>query len=287
MTVPSLSGRIAPGQPHRVATGQPRRAAAQRLAAALLLGLALTACAARPDPADPEAVAEFEQTNDPLEPLNRAMFAVNDGVDTLVLRPAAEAYRILVAPEIRTGVRNVLGNLRSPVILMNDLLQGEGQRAGVTLGRFLLNSTLGVGGIFEVATGFGLPPHGEDFGQTLAVWGNPEGPYLFIPILGPSNPRDLIGTAVDAAANPFSYISGDQWLDTATGVRLGLQALDTREGLIEPLDALRQGSIDPYAALRSAYRQRRAAEIRNPEVSSPAARGTGFGVGTGVEGPPR
>lgn len=257
------------------------------LAATLALGLGLTACAARPDPADREAVAEFEQTNDPLEPLNRTLFLVNDGLDTLLLRPAAEAYRIFIPPEVRTGVRNVLGNLRSPVILLNDVLQGETQRAGTTLGRFVLNTTLGVGGVFDVATGFGLPGHGEDFGQTLAVWGAEEGPYLFLPILGPSNPRDLIGTGVDAVSSPFAWISGDRWLDTLTAARIGLQALDTREGLIEPLDALRQGSLDPYAALRSAYRQRRAAEIRNPEVSSPAARGTGFGAGTGIEGPRR
>jgi phospholipid-binding lipoprotein MlaA len=181
----------------------------------------------------------------------------------------------------------MLGNLRSPVILLNDVLQGETQRAGTTLGRFVLNTTLGVGGIFDVATGFGLPGHGEDFGQTLAVWGAEEGPYLFLPILGPSNPRDLIGTGVDAVSNPFTWISGDAWLDTVTAARIGLQALDTREGLIEPLDALRQGSLDPYAALRSAYRQRRATEIRNPAVSSPAARGTGFGVGAGTAGPRR
>jgi phospholipid-binding lipoprotein MlaA len=269
------------------ATAPRRRAGPVRLAAAFLLGLALVGCAARPDPADPEAVAEFEQTNDPLEPLNRRMFVVNDGLDTLVLRPAAEAYRIFIPPEIRTSVRNMLGNLRSPVILLNDVLQGETQRAGTTLGRFVLNTTLGVGGLFDVATGYGLPGHGEDFGQTLAVWGAGEGPYLFLPALGPSNPRDLVGTGVDAVSNPFTWISGGAWLDTATAARIGLQVLDTREGLIEPLDALRQGSLDPYAALRSAYRQRRAAEIRNPAVSSPAARGTGFGVGAGVDGPRR
>jgi phospholipid-binding lipoprotein MlaA len=269
------------------ATAPRRRAGPVRLAATLLLGLVLVGCAARPDPADPEAVAEFEQTNDPLEPLNRGMYVVNDGLDTLLIRPAAEAYRIFIPPEIRTSVRNMLGNLRSPVILLNDVLQGETQRAGTTLGRFLLNTTLGVGGVFDVAAGYGLLGHGEDFGQTLAVWGAEEGPYLFLPFLGPSNPRDLIGTGVDAVSNPFTWISGDAWLDTVTAARIGLQVLDTREGLIEPLDALRQGSLDPYAALRSAYRQRRATEIRNPAVSSPAARGTGFGVGAGVDSPRR
>ena len=271
------------------ATHSPRqRGRLTRLAALLALGLTLAACATRPDPTDAEAVAEFEQTNDPLEPWNRGMYFVNDGIDTLVLRPAAEAYRIFIPPEIRTGVRNMLGNLRSPVILLNDVLQGETQRAGNTLGRFVLNTTLGVGGFFDVATSFGLPAHGEDFGQTLAVWGVGEGPYLFLPFLGPSNPRDLFGTGVDSVSNPVGYITGDQLFDPVTLTRIGIQALDTREGLIEPLDALRAGSIDPYAALRSAYRQRRALEISNPAAAtSPAARGTGFGVGTGAVGPAR
>jgi phospholipid-binding lipoprotein MlaA len=191
-----------------------------------------------------------------------------------------------VAPEIRTGVRNVLGNLRTPVILLNDLLQGEGYRAGETVGRFVLNTTLGVLGIFDVATDLGLPGHGEDFGQTLAHWGATEGPYLFIPVLGPSNPRDLTGAGVDAVSNPFTWITGNTYFGAATNSRLVLQALDTREGLLEPLDALRAGSLDPYASLRSAYRQRRAAELTNrPGVDSPQDRGTGFGVGPGPNAP--
>lgn len=250
------------------------------LVLALGLALGLGACATRPDPADPEAVAEFRATNDPLEPLNRGMYFVNDGLDTLVLRPAAEIYRIFVAPEVREAIRNVLANLRTPVILVNDVLQGETDRAGVTLGRFVINTTVGVGGIWDRARDFGLLGHTEDFGQTLAVWGVPEGPYLFIPVLGPSNPRDLAGAGVDIATNPLTWISGNETVDAVLITRTGLTALDTREGLIEPLDALRQGSLDPYAALRSAYRQRREREISNvPTGASPAARGTGFGVG--------
>lgn len=255
------------------------------LALALALALGLSACATRPDPRDPEAVAEFRQTNDPLEPLNRGMFFVNDGIDTLVLRPAAEAYRIFLPPEVRTAIRNVLANLRTPVILVNDALQGETQRFGTTIGRFVINTTIGVGGIFDRARDFGLLGHTEDFGQTLAVWGAPEGPYLFVPVLGPSNPRDLLGFGVDIAANPLTWISGNDTVDAVLITRTGLGALDTREGLIEPLDALRQGSLDPYAALRSAYRQRRAVEIRNtPTTTSPAAGSTGFPSGTGIEG---
>jgi phospholipid-binding lipoprotein MlaA len=257
------------------------------MALALAATLALGACATRPDPADPEAVAEFEQTNDPIEPWNRAMYFVNDGLDTLVIRPAAEAYRIFIPPEFRTGVRNALGNLRSPVIFVNDVLQGEAYRAANTAGRFLLNTTLGVGGLFDVATELGLPGHGEDFGQTLGRWGVREGPYLFLPVLGPSNPRDLVGAGVDIATNPLSWVTGGADADAFTATRTGLSGLDTREGLIEPLDILREQSLDPYAALRSAYRQRRNAEINNTTDVSPAARGTGFGAGTGIEGPRR
>lgn len=263
-----------------------RRLAAWSIGLALGLSLALGGCATRPDPADPEAVAEFAETNDPLEPLNRAAFFVNDGLDTLILRPAAEAYRIFLPPELRTAIRNVLANLRTPVILVNDVLQGETQRAGVTLGRFVINTTIGVGGIMDRARDFGLLGHTEDFGQTLAVWGLPEGPYLFIPVLGPSNPRDLAGTVADTAASPLTWISGNETVEAVLITRTALTALDTREGLIEPLDALRQGSLDPYAALRSAYRQRRAAEIRNaPSAAQQGVGGTGFGIGAGAGRP--
>jgi phospholipid-binding lipoprotein MlaA len=256
----------------------PRPLARTGLALALLVGL--SACATRPDPTDTEAVAEFRATNDPIEPLNRAMYVVNEGVDTLVLRPAAEAYRIFIHPELRTAIRNVLANLRTPVILVNDALQGDTQRFGTTLGRFVINTTIGVGGIMDRAKDFGLLGHTEDFGQTLAVWGTPEGPFLFLPVLGPSNPRDLLGFGVDTTINPLNWISGNDTVDAVLIARTGLTAVDTREGLIEPLDALRQGSLDPYAALRSAYRQRRAAEIRN----APSSTAAGGGLGTGVEG---
>jgi phospholipid-binding lipoprotein MlaA len=259
-----------------------------RAALGLALVLGVSACAARPDPADPEAVAEFRATNDPIEPLNRGLFFVHDGIDTLVLRPVGEAYRIFLPPEVRTAIRNVLANLRTPVILVNDVLQGDTQRAATTVGRFVVNTTVGIGGIFDRATEFGLLGHTEDFGQTLAVWGVPEGPYLFIPVLGPSNPRDAVGTAVDFAANPLTWATGGETLEALNYTRTGLTVADTREGLIEPLDALRAGSLDYYAALRSAYRQRRVVEIRNQRpAASPAAIGTGVGVGTGLEGPRR
>lgn len=243
--------------------------------------LGLAACATPPPASDPESVAEFNALNDPIEPLNRVSYGVHNAIDTLALRPAAEIYRTLLAPPIRTGIRNVLSNLRTPVVLLNDALQGETQRFGTTLGRFVLNTMLGVGGIFEVATDFGLPPHSEDFGQTLAVWGAGEGPFLFIPVLGPSNPRDLTGFGVDLAAQPLTWISGSTALENAMVVRSVAGVLDAREGLIEPLDTLTANSLDPYAALRSAYRQRRAADISNRGETG-RADATGSAIGSGL-----
>jgi phospholipid-binding lipoprotein MlaA len=266
---------------------QARRPRLARVAFALTVFLAMAACAPRPDPADPEAVEEYRTTNDPLEPLNRASFFVNDAVDTLVLRPAAEAYTIFIPPEVRQAIGNVLANLRTPVILANDLLQGETQRAGETIGRFVVNTTVGVGGIFDAATRFGLLGHTEDFGQTLAVWGAPEGPYLFIPVLGPSNPRDLSGAGVDVLMSPFTWRVGVSNWDTITVTRQTLNVLDTRAGVIEPLDAVRAGSLDPYATIRSAYRQRRNTEIRNQDAAGRATRGTGFGVAPQTTPPAR
>lgn len=249
----------------------------------LLLGLlALSACATRPPASEPEALAEYELNNDPLEPTNRVLYQVHTGIDTVVLRPAAEFYRFLIPQPVRGGVRNVLANLRSPVILLNDALQGDHHRAATTLARFLMNSTFGIAGIFDVAKEVGLPGHTEDFGQTLAVWGVGEGPFIFMPLLGPSNPRDLAGFGVDIAANPITWAvrEGDSTAEALGWTQTGLTVLDTREGLIETIDTVNQTSLDPYATLRSAYRQRRQQEIRNggARPASPDALGTGLGV---------
>ncbi|MGX9966914.1 MlaA family lipoprotein [Roseomonas sp. F4] len=265
----------------QAAAGLPRASRVSSiLALSLLLGLG--ACATRPDPSDSEAVAEFRANNDPLEPLNRGAYFVHDGIDTLVLRPAAEIYRVFLPPEVRTAIRNVLANLRTPVILANDLLQGETQRAATTTGRFLVNTTVGIGGIFDRATDFGLIGHTEDFGQTLAVWGAPEGPYLFIPVLGPSSPRDVVGFAGDVAMNPLTYTGSSETWEAINITRTATTAVDTREALIEPIDQVRASSLDPYATIRSAYRQRRVVEIRNEPTGAAAT--SDLGIGSGIQG---
>ena len=143
---------------------------------AVLLG-SLGGCATPPPADDPDAVADFKETNDPLEPTNRAIYAFNNGLDTVIMRPAAQAYRFLVPSPLRGGIHNVLSNLGTPVQLGNDMLEGKPRRAGDTTMRFLINTTVGVLGVFDVAKDWGYPDHDADFGMTLALWGLPSGPY--------------------------------------------------------------------------------------------------------------
>jgi phospholipid-binding lipoprotein MlaA len=252
------------------------------LGCAALALLLLAGCAAPPPADDPEALQEFRENNDPFEPTNRFMFEVNEAIDKAVLQPIAEAYRDLLPKPIRSGIRNVLGNLRTPTILTGDLLQGNVTRARKTLGRFIVNSTIGIGGIVDVGRSYDVHGHSEDMGQTFAVWGMGEGFYMFVPLLGPTTARDLAGFAVDIYTNPQSLIGQGQILDVWNYTRIGMTVVDTREALLEPFDMVRKTSLDPYATLRSAYRQRRMFEIENREGPGGAvapAGGVGFGQG--------
>jgi len=168
---------------------------------------------------------------------------------------------------VRGSLRNALDNLHAPVVLANDLLQGELSRAGTITGRFLVNSTLGLGGLFDVASRHDLPAHDEDFGQTLAVWGAGEGPYLVLPLFGPSNPRDAAGKAVDVALDPTAYLKIKRHL-LWEGTRQYLNLVDTRAHSLEALDGIERDSLDFYAAVRSLYRQNRTYQIRNGLPSS-------------------
>jgi phospholipid-binding lipoprotein MlaA len=231
---------------------------------AAAIALALPGATSAAEPSEPVAAAP-EPINDPLEPLNRVIFTFNDAADVLVLRPAAEAYQIFVPPEARERVTNVLRNLKSPIILANDVLQGQGRRAGYTIVRFFINSTIGILGLFDPASHMGFPYHDEDFGQTLAVWGAGEGFYLVLPILGPSNPRDTLGIVVDFVGDPVrNYLRNTNEADWAE-IRTGSRITDGRARSIEVVDDIKRTSLDYYAAVRSLYSQRRAVEIRNAE----------------------
>lgn len=197
---------------------------------------------------------------DPLEPVNRAVFAFNQTIDGMFLEPAAIAYRLVVPQPVRTGVGNFLTNLAAPVVLANDLLQGEFMRAHTTFGRFMINTIIGGLGIVDVATRIGMPPpHFEDFGQTLGSYGIGSGPYLVLPLLGPSNPRDAAGRVVDILISPRTYVAPGEANLAVTGTG----TVHFREENLETFEELEDNSLDLYATLRSAYQQQRAAAIRN------------------------
>jgi phospholipid-binding lipoprotein MlaA len=229
---------------------------------ALLLGT-LGGCATPPPADDADAVADFKETNDPIEPANRAVYAFNDGLDTVIMRPAAQAYRFIVPPPVRAGIHNVLSNLGTPVQLGNDIMEGKPRRAGDTTMRFLINSTVGVLGVFDVATGWGYPDHDADFGMTLGLWGLPEGPFLFLPVFGPSDPRDAIGLGVDAAMDPFTWVGQGAAVRALDWSRFGINALDQRERHLDDVDSIKKTALDPYATFRSLYRQHRQARIED------------------------
>ena len=213
--------------------------------------------------ADSAQTMAAEDDNDPLEGLNRGIFEFNRVVDGVFLKPMAQIYRGVLPQFAQDSVRSFLRNLRSPLVLANDVLQGDIDRAGTTIGRFVINSTLGILGLWDVASEFGMPHHDEDFGQTLAVWGVGEGFYLMLPILGPSNPRDVVGLAAEIYADPVNIYLRNEDLEYLTYVRAGLRSIDARARSIEVLDELERNSLDYYAAIRSLYRQQRANEIRN------------------------
>jgi phospholipid-binding lipoprotein MlaA len=234
-------------------------------------GMLLAGCATTPLPEDKEAVAAFKQANDPYEPFNRAMLDFNLALDKAVLRPVASAYIEVVPDPLQTNVHNFLQNLRGPVIFANDLFQGEFDRAGTTLLRFAMNSTIGILGINDFAAEVGIRKHNEDFGQTLATWEFESGPYLVLPIFGPSNPRDGVGLLADMLIDPFSWLTPFEFRMSRTGGT----AVDKRARNFEQIDDLEKNSLDFYAAVRSLYRQKRRDEIRNgaPTVISPVPGG--------------
>ena len=212
------------------------------------------------------AADDEEDVNDPIEPLNRVFFEFNEFFQGLLLRPVTEMYRLFIPKPVRTAIGNALDNLNSPIVLANDILQGEGTRAYETTSRFLVNSTLGVAGLFDVADELGIEEHSEDFGQTLAVWGLGEGFYLVLPFFGPSSPRDALGKhVVDGYFDAFGMYFENTHREEVNYTRTGLGALDEYGGVMDELDQVKKTSIDYYAAIRSMYRQKRKAEIRNGE----------------------
>lgn len=195
---------------------------------------------------------------DPWEPLNRPIYAVNDALDRYTLKPIARGYQTVMPAFMRTGVSNFTNNLSAPASALNTLLQGKPVGAFSELARFIVNTSIGIGGLVDVATACGLERHDEDFGQTLAVWGVPDGPFVMIPFLGPSSMRDALALPVDWVTNVQFWIEDSSPRDKINGVRL----LDRRYRLL-PAERLLEGSADPYVTLRESYLQNRRFKIHD------------------------
>jgi phospholipid-binding lipoprotein MlaA len=231
---------------------------AKGVALALLAALGGCASLATDQAQREQKLQAFAQdTQDPLEPMNRAFLQGNLLFYQGIERPLAGAYMALVPGVVRDRITNGVRNLEEPRIFINDVLQGRGQAAATTFGRFALNSTFGVAGMFDLATASGMPRQTGDFGQTLFVWGIEPGPYVVLPVLGPATFRDGIGRSVDPSLNPTSYAIyywGGLWPSVAVG---GFAALSSAAGL----DDVLAGSLDVYPRLRSLYLQKRASEL--------------------------
>ena len=215
-------------------------------------------------PPDPLFDDDFDyvpaSNDDPFENGNRKVFAFNQALDAVLFTPIMKGYRFMVPSLARKGIQQAFDNFNSPSILVNDLLQLRFRDAGITFGRLVMNSFMGFGGLLDPATDAGLPRHDADFGQTLAVWGSPSGPYLMIPIFGPSTVRDGFGDLVDLAFQPLTYVlwPAQIMLQLYIGGGNGLAALDAS---FDKVNALEASSIDFYAAMRSAYLQNRRAVV--------------------------
>ncbi len=231
-------------------------------------------CATQPPASSPSAIAG-EDFHDPFENTNRKIFAFNQAIDRAVLVPVAKAYRASLAQPVRNSLRDFLNNLAAPLIFANDTLQGDFGRAKDTAVRFVLDSTIGMAGIVDVAGRWGIPYHEQDLGVTLGVWGVPAGPYLVVPILGPSDPRDLGGQAAEGFGDPWNLlVTGHPWtLYWIPFVRGGVSGVDQRARYLDTLADIERTSLDYYATIRSLYRQRRAALIRGEHKNLPPPAG--------------
>jgi phospholipid-binding lipoprotein MlaA len=209
---------------------------------------------AEPGGAAPEALEEEPIAYDPFERVNRGVYRFNQWFDRWILKPVAKGYDRVLWDPVQNAISRAFGNLAAPTVMLNDTLQGKWRRAGSDGARFVVNSTAGVLGFFDVASHMGLEPHDEDFGQTLGVWGVGEGPYLVLPIIGPRTLRDTAGLGVDIATDPITWVEDNEW-------RYGLYALrliDTRARLLDTTDLVTEAAgEDTYLFVREAYRSRR------------------------------
>lgn len=225
------------------------------VAAALIASTAAAQTAAQAPEALPDATVAY----DPWQPVNRGMFAFSMGLDRAVIAPVTHGYLRVTPAPVRNRVSAVVSNLGEPSTAIEDVLQGHPRRAGNATARFVVNSTVGLLGMFDVASHWGLEPHQSDFGQTLGRYGAQPGPYIFVPVIGPLNLRDGLGRIVDVATDPIGFVTGPI-TSTPGAVRYGVTALDQRAQGDPAFEALKDAT-DPYVTTRSAYTQYRSSVI--------------------------
>ena len=222
----------------------------KKIAWVVLLSLLFAGCAVR---------SPYEEASDPLEPVNRVIYKFNDGLDRLLIKPVAEGYQEYIPSPARTSVRNFFNNINEPLTIVNNVLQGKPDQAAGDTMRFGFNTIFGVLGLFDVATGWGLEMHKEDFGQTFGVWGFGEGWYLMLPLLGPSVVRDAAGLPLDYQLDPIARNTSGVTRYSA----YSLLFISKRADLLSASDVLDSGSVDSYLQVREAYRQKRWFDIHD------------------------
>lgn len=227
-------------------------------------GEAAQNAAARANANDLEIVPIY----DPIEPFNRAVFQFNRGIDFMILKPVVWSYEHLLPQILRDTVSAFLDNLKAPVVMLNSALQADWPVFETSLHRFVINSTLGVLGLVDVASHLGLDPVSADFGQTLGKWGVGHGFYVVLPIIGPSSVRDGVGIVGDTAADPFYWVWLDAEQDALIWTRAGLTAVDRRYKLGDDYDNIMNNAVDPYVTFRSIYVQRRAYMVQGNTVDA-------------------
>ncbi len=219
-----------------------------------------------PQFASPPTGDDSGHNPDPWEPLNRKLYGVFQAIDPVLIRPPAVFYKHAAPRPVRTGLRNAFSNLHEPVIFINDMVQFHFTDAGTTLGRLALNSTIGVAGLFDPATTVGLAFHDNGFGTTMGRYGAPAGPYIFIPVLGPSDLRDVIGYGLDSLSDPLTWIRFTGRWELSAG-RTVIGGLDQRANADGQLKQINSMATDPYATIRSLYLQNRKAQISGGQVN--------------------
>lgn len=231
-------------------------------ASALLAAGLLAGCAKPPPVSDTAAYQSYEEQDDPLEPTNRVFYNINDKIDRYALRPVAEGYLHITTPVIRAHVTDFVTNIGEPGRLIYFAAGGKPRDAGTALVRFVVNSTVGIGGIFDPATALGYPETDTDFGLTLAEWGLPPGPYLYLPVFGPSGARDVWSLPAQFFVTPTIVPPPSTGLSIFSYTTTALHLVNSYASFLGPIDQVQATALDPYATFRSLYRQSRASQLQ-------------------------